>query len=550
MSSSEQPAADDSAAAEAAAPRRIPIGTQRPGVKPPSLAPKYQYVGTTPPAAEQAAAATPAAGVTEPEAATADAVAAAPAGAAVEAPAAPTPARGGDGDGKRDRGGRRDRRRDSGSKAAFTDTLPPSRRVAVPNLRAALDDELEADFAAAVAGVEVDELLATSTAARVDAPIEPGTRVTGRVLSLGPDTAFIDLGLQRQGAMKLAGLMEAGIEIPEAGQSVEVSVGSRNEEDGLYDVALANRAVAIEDWSQLQAGMVVEAKVTAANKGGLECEVAGLRGFMPASLVSTWRIENLEELVGQTLDSLVTELVPEARRLVLSRRAVIERQAADAKAKLLETLEPGTELDGIVRSVREFGAFVDIGNGVEGLVHVSELSWDRVANPADVLQQGQKVRVVVKKIDRETGKIGLSARDLIESPWKRAGDKYHVGATVKGVVSRIAQFGAFVKLEPGVEGLVHISELATRRIRSVSDVAREGQHVECRVLAVDPDEQRMSLSIKALAPAPSGAASVESEPEEPAADEPVAPPAAPKRTGPLKGGLGGRSDGAKFGLKW
>ena len=247
--------------------------------------------------------------------------------------------------------------------------------MAVPNLRAALDDELEADFAAAVAGVEVDELLATSTAARVDAPIEPGTRITGRVLSLGPDTAFIDLGLQRQGAMKLAGLMEAGIEIPEAGQSVEVSVGSRNEEDGLYDVALANRAVAIEDWSQLQAGMVVEAKVTAANKGGLECEVAGLRGFMPASLVSTWRIENLEELVGQTLESLVTELVPEARRLVLSRRAVIERQAADAKAKLLETLEPGTELDGIVRSVREFGAFVDIGNGVEGLVHVSELSW-------------------------------------------------------------------------------------------------------------------------------------------------------------------------------
>jgi small subunit ribosomal protein S1 len=117
-------------------------------------------------------------------------------------------------------------------------------------------------------------------------------------------------------------------------------------------------------------------------------------------------------------------------------------------------------------------------------------------------------------------------------------------------VSRIAQFGAFVRLEPGVEGLVHISELATRRIRSVGDVVREGEPVECRVLAVDPDEQRMSLSIKALAPAPSGAASVESEPEEPAADEPVAPPAAPKRTGPLKGGLGGRSDGAKFGLKW
>jgi small subunit ribosomal protein S1 len=264
--------------------------------------------------------------------------------------------------------------------------------------------------------------------------------------------------------------------------------------------------------------------------------------------VSTWRIENLEEMVGQTLESLVTELVPEARRLVLSRRAVIEKQAADAKVKLLETLEPGDELDGIVRSVRDFGAFVDIGNGVEGLVHVSELSWERVANAADVLQAGQKVRVVVKKIDPQTGKIGLSARDLVESPWKRAADKYHVGATVRGTVSRLAQFGAFVKLEPGVEGLVHISELATRHIRSVADVVREGEPVECRVLAVDPDEQRMSLSIKALAPAP--AAKESAEPEEPAAEEPPPPPVAKKRSGPLKGGLGSESQGAKFGLKW
>jgi small subunit ribosomal protein S1 len=292
------------------------------------------------------------------------------------------------------------------------------------------------------------------------------------------------------------------------------------------------------------------AKVTAANKGGLECEVAGLRGFMPASLVSTWRIENLEEMVGQTLDSLVTEIVPEARRLVLSRRAVIEKQAADAKAKMLETLEPGVEFDGIVRSVREFGAFVDIGNGVEGLIHVSELSWDRVANAADVLKAGEKVRVIVKKVDQQTGKIGLSIRDLIESPWKRAADKYHVGSVVKGVVSRIAQFGAFVKLEPGVEGLVHVSELATRHIRNVADVAREGQEVECRVISVDPDEQRMSLSIKALAPAP---AAKDRPANEHAAEEPESPPppVTKKRNAFLKGGTGsGQSQGEKFGLKW
>jgi ribosomal protein S1 len=423
--------------------------------------------------------------------------------------------------------------------------------VAVPSLRGQLDEDLEADFAAAIEGVAIDDLLEAQAAIKAEAPLEPGSRISGTVLAIGADTAFIDLGGRRQGALKLAGFLDRGEDLPEVGAVVELTVGGRNEEDGLYEVAPANRAVAVEDWSQLEAGMVIEARVTAANKGGLECEVAGLRGFMPASLVSTWRVENLEEMVGQTLESLVTEIVPAARRLVLSRRAVIEKLAAEAKTKMLETLEPGAEFDGIVRSVREFGAFVDIGNGVEGLVHVSELSWDRVANPADVLQQGQKIRVIVKKVDYETGKIGLSARDTIESPWKQAAAKYHVGATVRGTVSRLAQFGAFVKLEPGVEGLVHISELATRHIRSPADVVREGESVECRVMAIDPDGQRLSLSIKALAPPPAAVSKQAAEQPEPEAAEPEAPAQPPKkRTTPLKGGVGGHSDGARFGLRW
>jgi len=529
---------DATAQSESASPsRRIQIGTQRAGVTPPSLAPKYQYIAPPAPRADDAGATAAAGATAEPQTASVG-----------DAPASGEQRP--EGRGPRDGGrGRRDRRRDDKPRS-FADALPPARRVAVPNIRGGLDEDLEADFEAALEGVAIDALLDAGASAKAEAPIDPGSRLMATVLSIGPDTAFVDLGGRRQGAMKLAGLLDAGIDLPAVGDSIEVSVGSRNDDDNLYDVALANRAVSVEDWSQIQAGMIVEARVTAANKGGLECEVAGLRGFMPASLVSTWRIENLEEMVGQTLDSLVTEIVPEARRLVLSRRAVIEKQAADAKAKMLETLEPGVEFDGIVRSVREFGAFVDIGNGVEGLIHVSELSWDRVANAADVLKAGEKVRVVVKKVDRETGKIGLSARDLIESPWKRAGDKYHVGATVKGVVSRIAQFGAFVKLEPGVEGLVHISELATRRIRSVSDVAREGQQVECRVITIDPDEQRLSLSIKALAPSP--AAKEQPAAEDPEADEPEAPPpVVKKRNTPLKGGTGGnQSQGEKFGLRW
>jgi small subunit ribosomal protein S1 len=474
--------------------------------------------------------------------------AAAPASAASEAAPAPTPQApaatpGGAPPARRD--GRREKRGGQSASSPFADAVPPQKRVAVPNLRAALDEDLEQDFEAALAGVVIDDLVAASTPARADAPLEPGTRLTGTVLSIGADTAFVDLGERRQGALKLAGLEPESI--PAAGDVLQLSVGLRNDDDGLYDVAFANRAISVEDWSQLEAGMIVEARVTAANKGGLECDVAGLRGFMPASLVSTWRVENLEEMVGQTLESLVTDIVPAARRLVLSRRAVIEKQAAEARTKLLETLEVGATLDGTVRSVRDFGAFVDIGEGVEGLVHVSQLSWERVANAADVLQPGQRVRVVVKKIDQQTGKIALSARDLVESPWKRAAEKYHVGATVRGVVSRIAQFGAFVKLEPGVEGLVHVSELATRHVRSVADVVKEGEQVECRVLAVDPDEQRMSLSIKALAAKPAPA--TEDEAEEPAA-APEPPPANKKRSGPLKGGLGGQSMGERFGLKW
>jgi len=546
-------------------PRRIPIGTQRPGVKPPRPAPRYEYFSAAAPlptaGIQGSAGGVPAAPAPRAQAP----LQAAPAtGATTDVPAAVVspvadaqklqpssgqPAAPGR-DGRRE--GRRDKRGGSSEKSPFKDVLPPQKRVAVPNLRAALDDDLEQDFEAALAGVALDDLITASTSARADAPLEPGARVAGTVLSIGADTAFIDLGERRQGAMKLAGL-DLDL-VPSVGDVLQLSVGLRNDDDGLYDVAFANRAVAVEDWSQLQAGMIVAARVTAANKGGVECDVAGLRGFMPASLVSTWRVENLEEMVGQTLDCLVTDIVPAARRLVLSRRAVIEKQAAEAKTKLLETLEVGTALDGTVRSVRDFGAFVDIGEGVEGLVHVSQLSWDRVANPADVLQPGQRVRVVVKKIDRDTGKIGLSARDLVESPWQRAGEKYHVGGTVRGVVSRIAQFGAFVKLEPGVEGLVHVSELANRHVRSVGDVVKEGEPVECRVLAIDPDEQRMSLSIKALLAAPSAAATGDDAADDDAgAEEAPAAPVVKKHSGVLKGGtgrVGSKSAGEKFGLKW
>ncbi len=550
------PEAIDAAGGDAAARRRIAIGTQRPGVKPPRLPPRHQYAS---PAAPAPGAAANSAGEASP---TTDAPPRPlpppwPTPAVVLGPVAPPPAQppveGGDplpqppaappGERGEPRSGGGKQRRPQRQGASAFEVQRPVKRVAPPSIRGALEDDLEADFAAAMEGIAVDELLTKVPADKAEAPLEPGSRITGTVVSFGPDTAFVDLGGRRQGALQLAGIDP----VPEVGAVLELSVGGRNEEDGLYDVAPANRAVAVEDWSQLEAGMVVAARVTGSNKGGLECDVAGLRGFMPASLVSTWRIENLEEVVGQTLESLVTEINPAARRLVLSRRAVIERQAADARTKLLESLAIGDTLEGIVRSVRDFGAFVDIGEGVDGLVHVSQLSWDRVAKPEDVLKQGDKVRVVVKKIDQQTGKIGLSIRDTAESPWQTAAERFPVGTTVRGAVTRIAQFGAFVRLAPGIEGLVHVSELAHRHVRSVGDVVKEGEAVECRVLAVDPDEQRMSLSIKALAALAQPAASPAAEQQ--AVEEPPPPPV--KRSNkPLKGGLGGGSAADRFGLTW
>ena len=550
--------------------RRIPIGTQRPGVRPPKLPPRHQFVASAtasvlgdtplppvrpaaPPAATEAAtnaaaapvapSAAPVPSVIGPVLSAADIEArAAAAGGDAPRDARGGPRRGGDQGGDRPR---RERRGDRAPASAFADVLPPSKRVAVPNLRAGLEDDLEEDFQAAIEGIEVDSILATAASAKASATLDPGARVSGTVVAVSPDTAFIDLGGRRQGALKLIGLDGN----PEIGQVLELSVGGFNEEDGLYTVAPANRAIAVEDWSQIEAGMIVAAKVVAANKGGVECDVAGLRGFMPASLVSNWRMENLEELVGQTVEALVTEIVPAARRLVLSRRAVLERQSADARTKMLETLEIGDLLDGIVRSVRDFGAFVDVGNGVDGLVHVSQMSWDRVKTPTEVLEVGQKVRVAVKNVDRQTGKIGLSIRDTVESPWKNAAEKYHIGAAVRGTVSRIAQFGAFVRLEPGVEGLVHVSELAHRHVQSVSSVVREGEAVECKVLSCDPDEQRMSLSIKALATPPAGKGGPAAQPGEPEVEEAPLPPLK-KSNAPLKGGIGRRGDGAKFGLQW
>jgi small subunit ribosomal protein S1 len=293
---------------------------------------------------------------------------------------------------------------------------------------------------------------------------------------------------------------------------------------------------------------VVEARVTGSNTGGLECTVNNIRAFIPASQIALYRVEDFTDYVGKKLACVVQDANERRGKLVLSHKAFLKQEQEEARAAFFQTLEVGQEYEGNVRRLMDFGAFVEIRPGVDGLIPLGELSWERVAHPRDVLEEGQRVKVKIRTFDPETGKISLSLRQTQESPWDQIDQKYHVGDVVPGVVSRIAKFGAFVKLEPGVEGLVHVSELAHHRVYQVGNVVKEGQEVQVKVLNVDPQEQRINLSLKQAQAAPQP--KTEEKAEEEAAEEPAREPTVPQRKGPLKGGTDRKSGGEDLGLKW
>ena len=426
----------------------------------------------------------------------------------------------------------------------------PRSAVPVPNRREK-SAELEAEIAAALGDLSLDDIVAGQALGGHAAPerLENESRHRAQVAELHGDDVFFTLGGKDQGVASLRSFTSASGEPqpPQVGDMVDVIVTGYNAEDNLYDLAIPGAALVAGKWTDVAEGSLVEARITAANTGGLECEVAGTRGFIPASQVAMYRIENFGDYVGQKLVCVVTESNERRGNLVLSRRAVLEREKEESKKALLAELEPGQMREGVVRKIQDFGAFVDLG-GIDGLVHVSQLSWERVKHPSEVLAEGQKVRVRVEKIDQETGKIGLSLKNLEEHPWTGIEQKFPVGSTVTGPVSRIAQFGAFVKLAPGVEGLIHISELAHHKVYRVENVVKEGEEVECKVLSVDAEAQRIGLSLKAtIAKAVKESDKAKDQPE---IEEPPRELAVPKRRGPLKGGAGKSTGGEQFGLKW
>jgi predicted RNA-binding protein with RPS1 domain len=427
--------------------------------------------------------------------------------------------------------------------ARHSNALSPAapKKFPPPNRRSALSPELQVELEQAMGGMSLDEMVEGQANPKAAPELEPEARVKGRVVSVHRGDVFIDLGGRSQGVLPLTMFSEP----PQTGALVDCMVSRFDAEEGLYHLSMSGAAIEKADWSSLTEGVLVEARITGHNKGGLECEVNNIRGFIPAGQISLYRVEDLAQFVGQKMVCVATEVNPDKRNLVLSRRAVLEREKAEARSKLLSELAPGQVREGIVRSLRDFGAFVDLG-GVDGLLHVSQLSWARVGHPNEVLQEGQKVTVKIHKIDPDTGKISLAMKELTESPWTNVASKYPARTKVTGKVSKLMDFGAFVQLEPGVEGLVHISELAHHRVFRVSDVVSEGQEVEAQVMSVDADKQRISLSIKAVAPRPEPAKKAEAiQPEEEAPPPPVR-----KSKVPLKGGIGRTSGGDHFGLKW
>lgn len=434
-------------------------------------------------------------------------------------PGAPAPSKPASGPKKPERRGFAPAPRKPRAVPAFEDE---ARFTAGPKLKD-LDAEIEGELQAALADFSDETLLAPEAE---KTPEEAAGAKKGTVLSVhGPDV-FVDIpGGRSQGVLPIQQFPEGP---PKPGTVVDVHIEGYDSANGLLILTRRGAAV-VADWSSIAEGMIVEARVTGSNKGGLTVDVNGIRGFMPISQIDLYRVENTDQYLNQRLLCVVTEVQPQERNLVVSRRAFLEKEREEKREKLWAELAEGQIREGIVRSVRDFGAFVDLG-GVDGLLHVSEMSWSRVKDAASVVQPGQPIKVVVLKLDRENRKVGLGLKQLMPSPWDTVEDKYAIGSVVSGKVTRLMDFGAFVELEPGIEGLVHISELSPQRVRRVGDFVQEGQEVQVKVLDIDKPQRRISLSLKAALP--------EAVDETESDEESAEPEAKPRRPTPLRGGIG------------
>ncbi len=359
-------------------------------------------------------------------------------------------------------------------------------------------------------------------------------------MRIDQDEVLVDIGYKSEGVipsneLSIRKTVKPAEEV-DLGEEVDALVLTKEDQEGRL-ILSKKRARFEKAWRRIEgaaeSGEPVEGTVIEVVKGGLILDL-GVRGFLPASLVDIRRVQNLDEFMSQTLECKVIELNRSRNNVVLSRRAVLEEERKEVREQILGKLEPGQEVEGKISNIVDFGAFVDL-EGIDGLIHISELSWSHVNHPSEVLTIGDTVRVKVLDIDRDRQRISLGLKQTQEDPWQKVLNEYKVDDTVEGKVTKIVAFGAFVQILPGVEGLVHISELAQHHVESPAEVVRPGDELQVKILEVDDTRRRLSLSVKRVegqvlegyAPEEAAAVEIADGGEDPIAEAPPAeaPPA-------------------------
>jgi small subunit ribosomal protein S1 len=332
-------------------------------------------------------------------------------------------------------------------------------------------------------------------------PFEEGDVVTGKVVRIDKDEVLVDIGYKSEGVIPAHELsirksVDASEEV-ELGEEVDALVLTKEDQDGRL-ILSKKRARFEKAWRRIEAaaesGEPVEGTVIEVVKGGLIIDL-GVRGFLPASLVDIRRVQNLDDFLGQKIECKVIELNRSRNNVVLSRRAVLEEERKEVRQQILDRLQPGQVVEGAISNIVDFGAFVDL-DGIDGLIHISELSWSHVNHPSEILNIGDVVPVKVLDIDRDRQRISLGLKQTQEDPWQRVMDTYNVGDELEGTVTKVVSFGAFVEILDGVEGLVHISELAQHHVENPREIVNQGDTVRVKILEIDSERRRLSLSVK------------------------------------------------------
>jgi len=333
-------------------------------------------------------------------------------------------------------------------------------------------------------------------------PIEEGKVVSGTVIQLTKDYAVIDIGYKSEGQVAMSEFVAApgGEPAVKVGDKVEVLVESRENDTGMV-VLSKEKADKMRIWDEISAACerdeLVEGVIVGRVKGGLSVDI-GVKAFLPGSQVDIRPVRNLDKMIGEKFKFKVIKFNKKRGNIVLSRRVLLEKEREELKKETLKNLKEGAILKGVVKNLTDYGAFIDLG-GIDGLLHVTDMSWGRIGHPSEMFEVGQEVRVVVLKFDPASERVSLGLKQIQEDPWHRADEKYPVGTRVKGKVVSLTDYGAFIELEQGVEGLVHVSEMSwTKRVKHPSKLVEVGQQVEAVVLDIDPKAKRISLGMKQI----------------------------------------------------